>query len=62
MLTIEKGHDSITKTFRLPIELVDELGKLATTNKISLNNLVIQCLDYAIKHIEPTSKKKGKAN
>ena len=60
MLTIEKGHDSITKTFRLPIELVDELGKLATTNKISLNNLVIQCLDYAIKHIKPTSKKHKK--
>lgn len=52
MLTIEKGFDSTSKTFRLPVELVDEMGKVAAKNKISLNNLVIQCLMYAMAHIE----------
>lgn len=60
MLTIEKGHDSVTKTFRLPVELVDKLGKIATTNKISLNNLVIQCLKYASDNIEQTTQKHKK--
>lgn len=63
MLTIEKGFDSTSKTFRLPVELVDEMGKIAAKNKISLNNLVIQCLMYAVKHIEDTEtidKKKNK--
>lgn len=60
MLTIEKGHDSVTKTFRLPVELVDKLGKIATTNKISLNNLVIQCLNYALDNIEQTTQKHKK--
>ncbi len=57
MLTIEKGHDSISKTFRLPIDLVNEMEKIADNNKISLNNLVIQCLEYAVAHIEPNDKK-----
>lgn len=60
MLTIKKGHDSVTKTFRLPVELVDKLGKIATTNKISLNNLVIQCLNYALDNIEQTTQKHKK--
>lgn len=57
MLTIEKGHDSVSKTFRLPVELVEEMERIADNNKISLNNLVVQCLEYAVKHIEPTDKK-----
>lgn len=60
MLTIKKGHDSVTKTFRLPVELVDKLGKIATTNKISLNNLVIKCLNYALDNIEQTTQKHKK--
>lgn len=52
MLKIDQGHDSISKTFRLPVELVDEMEKLAIKNKISLNKLVIQCLTYAMNNIE----------
>ena len=48
MLIIEKWHNSISKTFRLPIDLVNEMEKIADNNKISLNNLVIQCLEYAV--------------
>jgi len=49
---IRKGHDSESKTFRLPIELIEKLNILATQNKLSLNQLVIQCLNYAVDNLE----------
>ena len=52
MLKIPKGYDSISKTFRLPVELVEEMEELAFKNKISLNKLVVQCLIYAMENIE----------
>ena len=52
MFRIQKGYDSESKTFRLPIELIERLEILAARNKISLNKLVIQCLNYAIDNLE----------
>lgn len=52
MFTIRKGYDSETKTFRLPIELIEKLDILATQNKLSLNQLVIQCLTYAVENLD----------
>lgn len=57
MLKIPKGYDSVSKTFRLPVELVEEMEKLAHNNKISLNKLVIQCLKYAMENIEEHKNK-----
>ena len=51
MFQIRKGYESESKTFRLPIELIEKLGVLATQNKLSLNQLVIQCLNYAVDNI-----------
>lgn len=53
MFTIRKGYDTVNKTFRLPVELVDSLEQLAADNKLSLNQLVIQCLQYALDDLEP---------
>jgi len=55
---IRKGYDSESKTFRLPIELIEKLSVLATQNKLSLNQLVVQCLEYAIDNLggEKTEK------
>ena len=52
MLKIEKGYDAVSKTFRLPVEMVSCLESLAAKNKISLNRLVIQCLQYALDNLE----------
>jgi len=52
MFRIQKGYDSESKTFRLPVELVEKLGLLAEKNKLSLNQLVIQCLTYAVDNLE----------
>ncbi|MCL2388146.1 MAG: toxin-antitoxin system HicB family antitoxin [Defluviitaleaceae bacterium] len=53
MFKIRKGYDSESKTFRLPIELIEKLDALASQNKLSLNQLVIQCLTYAVENIDP---------
>jgi len=52
MFRIEKAPYTESKTFRLPIELIERLETLAAQNKISLNRLVIQCLNYAIENLE----------
>jgi len=41
MFAIRKGYDSESKTFRLPVELIEKLNELAAQNKFSLNQLVI---------------------
>jgi len=52
MLKIPKGYDTVSKTFRLPIELVEKMDQLAHDKKISLNKLVTQCLVYAMENID----------
>jgi hypothetical protein len=36
------------KTFRMPTELVKTLGQTAHDMGVSMNNLVVQCCEYAI--------------
>ena len=53
MFKIQKGYGNhVTKSFRLPEELVEKLDKLAFENNLSLNQLVIQCLNYALENME----------
>ena len=52
MWKIKKGYNSINKTLRLPEEMVESMEKLAFQNNISLNQLVIQCLDFALENLE----------
>lgn len=56
MFKIQKGYDSTSKTFRIPDELLEQLEKLATQNKISLNQLVVQCLRYAIENLDTSEE------
>lgn len=60
MLHIQKGHEAVSKTFRLPVELVGRLEELAAKNRLSLNRLVIQCLEYAVEHIAPDDEDEKK--
>ena len=52
-----KKEEYVNKTFRLKKSLVEKLEKIASENSISLNELVSQSCEYAIKNI-----KKGKDN
>ncbi len=53
MFKLQKGYSEyVTKTFRLPKEFVEQLEKIAFENNLSLNQLVIQCLQYAIDNLD----------
>ncbi len=41
----------VNKTFRMPSELVQKLECLAQEKSVSLNNLVVQCCEYALENI-----------
>lgn len=49
---IEKGYESVTKTFRLPVPMAERLEKLAAENHISFNALVIQCIQFSLDHLK----------
>ncbi len=42
----------VNKTFRLPQELVERLEQVAQGERVSMNQLVIQCCNYALDHLE----------
>lgn len=52
MWKIQKGSTNVSRTFRLPEEMVEMLEVLASENKLSLNQLVIQCLRYSLEHLD----------
>ena len=43
--------EMVNKTFRMPAELVERLNVVAQTQKVSLNNLVCQCCEYALDNL-----------
>ncbi|MGN1130111.1 MAG: toxin-antitoxin system HicB family antitoxin [Ruminococcus sp.] len=49
-----KKEEFVNKTFRFPLELVKKLEVLAQKENVSLNNLVVQCCEYAINNMENT--------
>ena len=51
MLEIEKGYESVNKTFRIPVNIVEQLERLAGENNTSVNKVVVQCLQYALENI-----------
>ncbi len=53
MFKIEK-IEMTNKTFRLPLKLVQELQTVAQNKDVSLNNLVQQCCEYALKNLDKT--------
>jgi predicted HicB family RNase H-like nuclease len=53
-----KKPDNVNKTFRMPLELVKKLEMLAQEKDVSLNNLVIQCCEYALANIDTEENNK----
>ncbi|MDR1496595.1 MAG: hypothetical protein LBS67_06745 [Clostridiales Family XIII bacterium] len=45
------------KTFRMPTELVKTLGQTAHDMGVSMNNLVVQCCEYAIENLAGEMKR-----
>lgn len=47
-----KKTEYVNKTFRIPLELISKLEVIAQEKKVSLNNLVVQCCDYALENLQ----------
>ena len=48
MFRIAKGYEQVTKTIRIPEPIADKLETLAAQNNISFNQLVNQCIAFAL--------------
>lgn len=51
MFKISKGYDHVTKTVRLPEPMAEKLENLAAKNSLSFNQLIIQCIQFALDNI-----------
>ena len=51
MLELEKGFESVDKTFRIPVNIVEQLDRLASGYKTSMNKIVVQSLQYALDNL-----------
>lgn len=51
-----KKQEYENRTFRLPVELLEQLNKLASDKNISLNQLVVQCCEYAIDNMDDSEQ------
>lgn len=56
MFEIKKNQSS-NKTIRMPDVLINRLQALADQNDISFNQLVVQCCEYALDNMAPSSEK-----
>ena len=52
MFKVRQTEEMINKTFRLPQSLLDELSRIAEHEKVSVNNLVRQCCEYALQNMK----------
>ena len=50
--------EMVNKTFRMPAELVERLNVVAQAQKVSLNNLVCQCCEYALDNLSEQKEDK----
>lgn len=53
-----KKAEHINKTFRMPLDLIRELERLAQEKNVSLNNLIVQCCEYALKNLDSSESEK----
>lgn len=58
MFVIKKDDKVLNKTFRLPQPLAERLERVAKESSISVNNLVIQCCEYALGEMQPSQVEK----
>ena len=57
-LRIPEGHIGISKTLRLPENLVDNVQALANLKNLSFNKVTITLIEFALENLEETDKEK----
>ena len=54
---IIKKPTSSNRTVRMPDDLIEKIGTLANDKGISFNQLVIQCCEFALEHLNEKDPK-----
>lgn len=51
-LRIPENHSGVSKTLRLPEDIVDEIQKISDKKNLSFNKLVIEFLKFGLENFE----------
>ncbi len=57
-LKIPENHSGVSKTLRLPENIVDEIQNLANLKNLSFNKVVISLLEFSLNNLDEEDKKK----
>lgn len=57
-LKIPENHSGISKTLRLPENIVEDIQSLANIKNLSFNKVVISLLDFSLQNLDENDKKK----
>ena len=55
-LKIPENHSGISKTLRLPEDLVDDVQNLANLKNLSFNRTVISLIQFSLNNLEESDK------
>ena len=55
-LKIPENHSGISKTLRLPEDIVEEIQNLANLKNLSFNKTIISLLNYGLDNIDENDK------
>ena len=55
-LKIPENHSGISKTLRLPENIVEDVQKLADLKKLSFNKTIISLLEFGLENLDETDK------
>ena len=62
MWKVRKGEEYVTKSFRLPLMLMERMAGIASRNNVSLNELVFQSLNYALENLDEADETQAESN
>lgn len=55
-LKIPENHSGISKTLRLPENIVEDIQNLANLKNLSFNKVVISLLEFSLNNLDETDK------
>ena len=57
-LKIPENHSGVSKTLRLPENIVDDIQNLANIKNLSFNKIVISVLEFSLNNLDEDDRKK----
>ena len=57
-LKIPENHSGVSKTLRLPENIVEDIQNLANIKNLSFNKIVISLLEFSLSNLDENDRKK----